>query len=130
VVHNEGVYDGKGNWQLLDRTTFDELSMEFFNTLEGLGAAQFSPPEGHYTNALFVPPWESWRISKDDRVAIPLTKDSWYLFRWPDIRYYHYVGKWQDIEALVEAFKSKGLSIRAHDWTGKSIFAIKKEEVQ
>jgi hypothetical protein len=130
VVHNEGVYDGRGNWRPLDRTTFDELSMQFFNALEGLGATQFSPPEGHYSNALFVPPWENWRTSKGDRTVIPLAKDSWYELRWPDIRYYHYAGEWRNIETLVESYRSKGLSIYAFDWAGKRIFAIKKEEPQ
>jgi hypothetical protein len=104
--------------------------MQFFSAIGGLGATQFSPPEGHYSNTLFVPPWERWRASKGDRTVIPLAADSWYEFRWPDIRYYHYAGKWQDIERLVESYKSKGLSIYTLDWTGKSLYAIKKEESQ
>ena len=125
AVHNEGVYDGKGNWQLLEWPTYRELAGRFFEDLEELGASMFLPVEGHYSNYLFIPPWENWHERTGDRVIIPLEQEGWYEFRWPDIRYYHYGGSWEQVEELVEAYKETGLSIYGYDWSGSNIFAVK-----
>lgn len=127
IAHNEGTYDGQGNWQPLERSTYEQSSAQFFAELQDqLHALPFEPIEGHYTNYLFIPPWESWHKPKDGWTKIPLEEGGWYELRWPDIRYYHYGGDWQRIEALLETFKEKGLSLYGFSWSGDRIFAIKK----
>lgn len=118
VLHNEGVHMGGGNWQPLERAVYEQLSAKFLRDIEQFDVEQFHPAEGHYTNYLFVPPWESWHEIVGDRVKIPLEGEGWYEFRWPYIRYYTYVGDWRSIQELAETYRKQGLGISFFNVSG------------
>ena len=127
VTHNGGIYDKKRNVQLLDKPVYDQLSAAFYRELEQMEATRFFPAEGHYTNYLFIPPWENWQTSIQDRTRIPSESDHFYEYLWPDIRYYHFSGNWTDVAYLVETYKNLGLSIYGIKWDGQKIYAVKIE---
>ncbi len=118
VLHNEGIHTGGGNWQPLERSVYEQLSTEFFRDIEQFDVEQFSPTEGHYTNYLFVPPWESWHETVGDIVKVPLEGEGQYEFRWPYIRYYTYDGDWRSIDDLAETYREQGLGVSFFNVSG------------
>jgi hypothetical protein len=84
---------------------------------------QFTPDEGHYTNHLFMPPWETWQESKGEWTIIPLEYGGWYELRWPDLRYYRYSGDWAQIKALVDAYNTTKDIRVYYNWTENTEFS-------
>jgi hypothetical protein len=124
VVHDRVAYLGDGVWKPLNRSVYEEQAGQFFQELEALGAKQFIPDEGYYTNFLFIPPWETWHEPKPDGdwVTIPLAENRWYEFRWPDIRYYQYDGDWTQVKTLIDAYNARDITVWGYNWAGETVF--------
>jgi hypothetical protein len=99
---NIGVSTAGGGVQSLEPAVYEQLSTAFFRDIEQFDVEQFQPAEGHYTNYLFVAPWESWHEIVGDRVKIPL-EEGGFEFRSPHFRYYTYTGDWhtQDFRSVL-----------------------------
>jgi hypothetical protein len=102
-----------------DRAVCTAEASRFFSGLEEMGAERFNPQEGIYSNSRFVAPWPGW--SWDDRgyTYIPITDNSGYLFKWPDIRYYHYPGSATQLQGWVVNYQSQAVWITAYTWRGE-----------
>jgi hypothetical protein len=119
VLDNIGVSTAGGDVQPLEPTVYEQLSTAFFRDVEQFDVEQFQPAEGHYTNYLFVSPWESWHETVGDRVKIPLEEEgAWLEFRSPHIHYYTYIGDWHSIQALAETYSKQGFSVAFYNVAG------------
>jgi hypothetical protein len=119
VLHNVGVSTAGGDVQPLERAVYEQLSTAFFRDIEQFDVEQFHPAEGHYTNYLFVSPWESWHETVGDRVKIPLEEEgAWLEFRSPHIRYYTYTGDWHTIQVLAETYSKQGFGVAFYNVAG------------
>ena len=128
VVFDRGVKGEDNEWRPMDRLEYDEQLAQFFAELEMLSVNRFTPAQGYYTNNLFIPPWRSWHKGDEERTIIPLNNNSWYEFRWPDIRYYSYDANWEEIRALIDVYNEKDIKIRGFNWKGERVFWTKKKQ--
>jgi hypothetical protein len=102
-----------------DRSVYTAEARQFFSRLEEMEAERFDPQEGIYSNRQFVPPWPNWSWEDEGRTHIPITDSGFYLFKWPDIRYYHYPGSAAQLQELVENHRSETVWITAYTWHGE-----------
>lgn len=84
--------DAQGERFDVTEEEFRAKAADFYDALEALGAEPLEPTEGVYAQDLFVPPWESWQVPAGEFVEVPVSGDSSFLFKWPDIRYFRYDG--------------------------------------
>jgi len=113
--------DSEGTPVALERPTYQAQVDEFYAAVEGLDAELFVPPAGAYSNRQFVPPWPGWWHSKGDAVEIPIDDHSFYHFKWPDIRYYHYTGSAERLQELLQEYNSATVAIGSYTWEGEPL---------
>ena len=120
VAQARAVYP-EGTSATVERSTYEADVERFFADLEKLSVEPFVPQEGIYSNRWFVPPWSGWWQSEGEYILIPIDEHSFYHFKWPDIRYYHYSGPAEPIRELIQGYSSAIVSIAGYTWEGEPL---------